>query len=98
MRLPPDDDPELMALVRRFVISDPSRRGRYLKLLHGNALGLRSTDRASFMEAMSRDARQITDHELSILLDSDWRPKLTAAWLIGLDRRAHFRDRLGECC
>ncbi|MGH3188393.1 MAG: DUF6000 family protein [Streptosporangiaceae bacterium] len=45
---------------------------------------------------MGRDAQQITDRELGTLLESEWRSRLTAAWLIGLDRRTRFRDRLGE--
>jgi hypothetical protein len=71
-----------------------TRPGRYLKLLHGNVLGLHGSERTSFMLAMGQDAQQITDHELSTLLDSEWRARLTAAWLIGLDRRTRFRDRL----
>src|SRR5262249_60536331 len=67
-----------------------------LKLLHGNALDMSGTERTEFESAMGRDARQITDRELSTLLDSEWRSRLTAAWLIGLDRRTHFRDRLSE--
>lgn len=97
MRYPTPDDPELWAAIRRYVDpGSPTRPGRYMKLLHGNALGIRGTERTDFMLAMGRDARQITDRELSTLLDSEWRSRLTAAWLIGLDRRTHFRDRLGE--
>ena len=47
------------------------------------------------MHDIGRDAWQITDYELSTLLDSDWRARLTATWLIALDRRAQFRDRIG---
>jgi hypothetical protein len=97
MRYPTPDDPELWAAIRRYVDSGSANRpGRYLKLLHGNALDMTGTDRTEFEAAMGRDARQITDRELSTLLDSEWRSRLTAAWLIGLDRRMHFRDRLGE--
>lgn len=94
MRYPRPDDPELWAAIKRYVSA--TWPGRYLKLLHGNALAMGGTNRVEFQLAMGRDARQITDRELSTLLDSDWRPRLTAAWLIGLDRRTHFRDRLGE--
>jgi hypothetical protein len=31
-----------------------------------------------------------------MLLDSDWRPRLTASWLIGLARRDQFRERIGD--
>jgi hypothetical protein len=93
MRIPGPDDPELLAAVRRYVDSGSAR---YLKLLHGNALDMSGMDRTEFADAMGRDARQITDRELGTLLDSEWRSRLTAAWLIGLDRRTRFRDRLGE--
>jgi hypothetical protein len=97
VRYPTPDDPELWAAIRRYVDSGSATRpGRYLKLLHGNALDMTGTDRTEFEFAMGRDARQIADRELSTLLDSEWRSRLTAAWLIGLDRRMDFRDRLGE--
>jgi len=93
MRIPGPDDPELLATVRRYVDSGSAR---YAKLLHGNALDMSGTDGAAFVAAMGRDARQIADRELGTLLDSEWRSRLTAAWLIGLDRRTRFRDRIGE--
>jgi Family of unknown function (DUF6000) len=96
MRIPWDGDPELTAVVKRYVDTGTTQPARYLKLLHGNALSLRGSDRIAFTRAMGDDARQITDHELSTLLDSEWRSRLTAAWLIALDRRTLFRDRLGE--
>jgi Family of unknown function (DUF6000) len=97
MRYPTPDDPELWAAIRRYVdTGSDTQLGRYLKLLHGNALDMTGTDRTEFKFAIGRDARQITDRELSTLLDSEWRSRLTAAWLIGLDRRMHFRNRLGE--
>jgi hypothetical protein len=96
MRLPWDGDPELTAIVKRYVDTGTTEPARYLKLLHGNVLGLHGSDRTAFMRAMGDDSRRITDHELSTLLDSEWRSRLTAAWLIGLDRRTHFRDRLGQ--
>jgi hypothetical protein len=87
----------MTALVRRFVVSTAAARpGRYLKLLHGNVLSISGSERSEFMLAMGRDARQITDGELSTLLGCGWRERLTAAWLIGLDRRTGFRDCLGE--
>jgi hypothetical protein len=66
-----------------------------MKLLGGTLLDWDGPERTAFMHDIGRDARQITDHELSTLLDSDWRSCLTAAWLIGLDRRTQFRDRIG---
>lgn len=52
--------------------------------------------RRRFLRHLARSARQITDRELTTLLDSEWRSRLTASWLAGLDRREQFRDRLGE--
>jgi hypothetical protein len=31
-----------------------------------------------------------------MLLDSEWRSRLTASWLIGLTRRDQFRERIGD--
>jgi hypothetical protein len=36
------------------------------------------------------------DYELTTLPDGEWRSRLTAAWLIGLDRREQFRGRICE--
>ncbi|GAA4502866.1 hypothetical protein GCM10023191_055010 [Actinoallomurus oryzae] len=87
------DDPAVADLVRRYVVwsSAPDQR-RYLRLFHGGALG---EDRA-FLRALAEDARRITDEELGRLLTVEWRSRLTAAWLIGLDRRTVFRRLLGE--
>ncbi|WP_396781510.1 DUF6000 family protein [Microbispora sp. H10830] len=38
----------------------------------------------------------MSDEDLCELLRRDWRPRLTAAWLIGLDRRVRFRQAIGE--
>jgi hypothetical protein len=62
----------------------------------GTLQGTNDTEGAQFWSALGRDAQQVTDRELSTLLDSEWRSRLTAAWLIGLDRRTRFRDRLAE--
>lgn len=96
MRHPRPEDPELWTAVRRFVDPGfPDRPGRYMKLLGGRLLDWHDPERAVFMHDLGRDARQITDRELSTLLDSEWRSRLTAAWLIGADRRTQFRDRIG---
>jgi hypothetical protein len=41
-------------------------------------------------------AREVSDRELTTLLDGEWRSRLTAAWLIGLDRRKQLRGRIGD--
>lgn len=74
MRYPRPEDPELWTAVRRFVDPGfPDRPGRYMKLLGGRLLDWDDPERAVFMHDLGRDARQITDRELSTLLDSDWR-------------------------
>lgn len=52
--------------------------------------------RVSFLQQLGESAREASDYELGMLLDSGWRPRLTASWLIGLDRRQQFRRRIGE--
>jgi hypothetical protein len=77
----------------RYVI--PNRR--HLTLLHGNVLHqLAPEERVNFGRELADDARHVTDDDLTRLLDDDWRSQLTAGWLIGLTRRDHYRDRLGE--
>ncbi|MFD4430941.1 DUF6000 family protein [Nocardia sp. NPDC058497] len=83
------------ALVQRWVIGDFGRPGRYMKLLGLNPLRDRP-DRDQLEAGLARDAREITDAELRKLLELDWRPRLTAAWLIALDRRIRFREELAE--
>ncbi|WKX74011.1 DUF6000 family protein [Streptomyces sp. XD-27] len=92
MRLPRLSDPELTDAVDRYV--KPGRR--YLKLLHGNFTRQDEPECRSFLRALSAAARQISDEELETLLESEWRARLTAAWLIGLDRRYWFRDILSD--
>jgi hypothetical protein len=91
-------DPEIVDTVRRYVIwaIDQPGEQRYLKLLNANLLQDNEPDRESFGAALAEDARQISDEELEKLLSSEWRARLTAAWLIGLDRRVKFRHVLGE--
>ncbi|MFG2824859.1 DUF6000 family protein [Kitasatospora sp. NPDC048365] len=85
------EDPEWSTLVRRYVT--PGRR--YLKL-GGSCLRMTGRERARFTRDLGRDAGDITPRELSVLLDSGWRERKTAAWLITVARRTEFRERLGE--
>lgn len=61
-----------------------------LRALHD----IRERDR--FEAGLARDAREISDDELHSLLELEWRARITAVWLIGLDRRTQFRDKLAE--
>jgi hypothetical protein len=67
-----------------------------MKLLHGNFTRLPPDDRAAFVDLLVEEARLVTDADLNALLDYEWRARLTAAWLIAVDRRVRFRERLRE--
>ncbi|GAA2370961.1 hypothetical protein GCM10010404_27640 [Nonomuraea africana] len=96
MRLPIPPDLKLIAVVRRYVSSGKGEVRRYLKLLGGGFMMLPEPDLVWFARSLAKDARRITDDDLELLLESEWRARLTAAWLIGLDRRTQFRERLGK--
>ena len=96
IRLLSDEDPERIAAIHRYVTPRTGGLGRYMKLLHGNFLGLGEGKRRRFLRKLARSARRVSDRELAILLEGGWRERLTASWLIGLDRRDQFRGRIGE--
>lgn len=96
MRYPTPDDVELTAAIRRYVNPETGSIGRYGWLLHGNFMRMDQAVRTPFLRQLAASARQASDHELAILLDSEWRSRLTASWLIGLGRREQFRGRIGE--
>ncbi|MFE7974549.1 DUF6000 family protein [Streptomyces shenzhenensis] len=85
------DDPELLALVRRYVT--PERR--YLKL-GGSLLGMHSPEYDRFVRDLSEDAGLITAQEIATLLKGGWRERRTATWFVAVSRRTEFRERLGE--
>ncbi|MQY08439.1 DUF6000 family protein [Actinomadura macrotermitis] len=86
----PDLDPANAELIQRYVLWD-QKEPRYLKL--GGRLSKRSN---RFQRALGEDAREISDEALDRLLACGWRPRLTAAWLIGVDARNRYRQKLGE--
>jgi hypothetical protein len=96
MRAPDPHDDELMTAIRRYVIPRTGTVARYLKLLNANFMAIDEAGRAPFLQQLAASARQASDHDLAMLLDSDWRCRLTASWLIALDRRQQFRQRIGE--
>jgi len=96
VRLPVPGNTEMTAAVRRYVTPATGRLPRYLQLLHGNFVALDERKRRSFLGRLARSARQVSDRELAALLENEWRSRLTASWLIGLDTREQFRDRIGE--
>jgi|SRR6266540_7023311 len=85
------DDPELAAAVDRYVRPD----SRYLRLLHGNFLRLNEPERTDFVRSLVAAARQATLSELTVLLEGEWRARLTGAVLAGIARRTVLRDRIG---
>lgn len=78
----PDHPPELGSdvVVERCALSGQ----RYLKLLPGNVL-----------HRMAEGARRISGAGLEVLFRSEWRARLTVAWLITFDRRQVHRERFG---
>jgi hypothetical protein len=87
------EDPELLALVRRYVTPEGERR-RYLKL-GGSLLRMRSPEYDRFIRDLREDAGLITADEIATLLEGSWRERRTAAWLVAVSRRTEFRERLG---
>jgi hypothetical protein len=96
VHLPTDGDTELTAAIRRYVTPGTGGLRRYMKLLHGNFLALDEGKRRRFLRQLARSARRVSDRELATLLEGGWRERLTASWMIALDRREQFRDRIGE--
>jgi len=96
VRLPVPGNTEMTAAVRRYVTPATGRLPRYLQLLHGNFVALDERKRRRFLQQLARSARQVSDRELAAVLENEWRSRLTASWLIGLDKREQFRDRIGE--
>lgn len=92
IRYPRDDDPELRALIERYL--QPPHR--HLKLLHANFLDLPDSKQGPFLDDLSEDARTIPEHDLKVLLSSEWRSNLTAAYLIAISARTRYRDELGQ--
>jgi hypothetical protein len=84
-------DPELQALVRRFVT--PGRR--YLRL-GGSLLRLTGPEREAFARELTQAASEITRAELDVLLEGGWRERKTASWLVAVAGRTEYRSRIGE--
>ncbi|MGW4747845.1 DUF6000 family protein [Streptomyces sp. NPDC004290] len=84
-------------VVERYVVAvgGDGGRPRYLRLLGGRYLHPGQEPDRDFTRRIAEDAASITDEELDALLAYEWRSRFTAAWLIGVDRRARFRERLG---
>ncbi|MFG2284553.1 DUF6000 family protein [Streptomyces sp. NPDC048595] len=86
--LMPNEDPEILAAVRRYVFPDR----RYMKLHGWNIQHMNDQHRDDFGNSLAKAASQATDTELILLLNSDWRARLVAAWLIAMGEREEYRD------
>ena len=85
------DESGLKTIVARFV--EPF----YLSLLHGNLIRPDAKLAVGLPARLGEAARQITDPQLTCLLEEPgWRGRLTAAWFIGLTRRVGFINTIGR--
>lgn len=83
-------------VIERYAARKDSGRARYLVLKSGRFLRPEWPHGESFAHHLIDDAATITDAELEALLGYEWRSRLTAAWLIGVDRRDRCRERIGD--
>ncbi|MEU8625190.1 DUF6000 family protein [Streptomyces sp. NPDC048669] len=83
-------------VIKRYAARKDSGHARYLILKGGRFLRPEWPHAQHFAHHLIDDAATITDAELEALLGYEWRSRLTAAWLIGVDRRDRFRERIGD--
>lgn len=83
-------------VVKSYVTRTYGGLPRYLVLNGGRFLGPRWWHTTRFTRHLIADAAAIDDEELEALLGYEWRARLTAGWLIGVDRRERFRARIGD--
>jgi O-acetyl-ADP-ribose deacetylase (regulator of RNase III) len=68
----------------------------YLQVLHGNHLSLHSADRDEFLADAGRAVAEADEAGLRQLLrETNWRPRLAAAWLAGILRSRRLEARIG---
>ncbi|MFJ6849698.1 DUF6000 family protein [Streptomyces sp. NPDC091271] len=83
-------------VIERYAARKDSGHARYLVLQSGRFLRPEWPHAERFAHHLIDDSATITDAELEALLGYEWRSRLTAAWLIGVGRRATFRERIGD--
>ncbi|MFJ8883413.1 DUF6000 family protein [Streptomyces sp. NPDC102402] len=83
-------------VIERYAARKDSGHARYLVLKSGRFLRPEWPHAERFAHHLIDDSATITDAELEALLGYEWRSRLTAAWLIGVGRRATFRERIGD--
>lgn len=88
-----DDPSELDSIFNRYVI--PCGVPVYLSLLHGNLMSHEAKQAVGLPQLIAASAKEITDVQLTrLLVEREWRGRLTAAWYIALTRRANFVERI----
>ncbi|WP_448318449.1 DUF6000 family protein [Streptomyces sp. CO7] len=83
-------------VIERYAARKDSGHARYLVLKSGRFLQPEWPHAERFAHHLIDDSATITDAELEALLGYEWRSRLTAGWLIGVGRRATFRERIGD--
>lgn len=68
----------------------------YLKLLHGNFLGLEEQELSEFVSSLRNVLGEIEPDQVERLLRIAWREQLTAAWFTGFKNWSQFSDRIGK--
>jgi Family of unknown function (DUF6000) len=58
----------------------------HLNVLHGNFLGKTGKSLETFLNSTKVALDEITDEELILMYNSDWRAAMTASWLCGIRR------------
>ena len=77
-------------------LRDTYVRPFYLRL-GMNMVQLDAVEGASFRRALVRAASDISDEQIErLLIEREWRGRLSAAWLIGLSKRTGFVSTIGE--
>ncbi|MEU9720823.1 DUF6000 family protein [Streptomyces sp. NPDC047976] len=82
-------------VIDRYMLATDSDWPRYLELGNWRCLRPQWPHRERFARSLMEDAASITDADLETLLEGGWRPRVTAAWLIGVGLRTTFRERIG---
>ncbi|PWW66710.1 DUF6000 family protein [Actinokineospora spheciospongiae] len=95
MSSPGTDDLDPQDVIDRHVSVGGEDGQRYMRLMEANPAALGTPEGAAFLRSLAEAAERITDRELGVLLDADWRCRLVAGWLIGVDRRERFRAPVG---
>ncbi|UNS97259.1 DUF6000 family protein [Streptomyces tubbatahanensis] len=88
----PNDDLQLLALTRRYVI--PGRP--YMKFQGWNLRQMSDVAQSEFGERLGKTAQDVEDEGLARLLSGDWRAKITASWMIAMSSRDWFEGLLGR--